>query len=262
MDYDSLTLLDLKTMCKERGLRVSGNKAEVVIRLMEDDESKSPQPVSIPTQQNVQHMQQQMYGGQQPQIFITNNTTNVVQITGIGIVMYGFFRVAVAILFSEWQAEESFFALVIGIAYIFGGILSLQGYRIGLQITLITLVISGMLSLAYHDEVSPLSVGMGGIWPVELSLVCSGFCILVVAMPLFTAAPSNFRTGTPNYLRTVVNMADFVSPVPLVWGEGKNEDIEVKVVINCVHCGSPLKVPQGYSGNVKCPSCGEKFQVK
>ena len=41
MDYDSLTLLELKTMCKDRGLRVSGNKAEVVIRLMEDDESKS-----------------------------------------------------------------------------------------------------------------------------------------------------------------------------------------------------------------------------
>ena len=138
MDYDSLTLLDLKTMCKERGLRVSGNKAEVVIRLMEDDESKSPQPA--PSPQQVQLSQQQMYGGQQPQIFITNNTTNVVQITGIGIVMYGFFRAAVAILFSEWQAEESFFALVIGIAYIFGGVLSVQGYRIGLQITLITLV--------------------------------------------------------------------------------------------------------------------------
>ena len=46
MDYDSLTLLELKTMCKDRGLKVSGNKAEVVIRLMEDDESKMPQSVS------------------------------------------------------------------------------------------------------------------------------------------------------------------------------------------------------------------------
>ena len=77
MDYDSHTLLELKTMCKERGLRVSGNKAEVVIRLMEDDESKSPQPVSIPTQQNMQFAQQQMYGGQPQQIFITNNTTSI-----------------------------------------------------------------------------------------------------------------------------------------------------------------------------------------
>ncbi len=48
---------------------------------------------------------------------------------------------------------------------IFGGVLSVQGYRLGLQMTIITLVISGLLSLAYHDEVSPLSVGMGGFWP-------------------------------------------------------------------------------------------------
>ena len=88
MDYDSHTLLELKTMCKERGLRVSGNKAEVVIRLMEDDESKSPQPVSIPTQQNVQYVQQPMYGGQPQQIFITNNTTSIVQITGFLIILY------------------------------------------------------------------------------------------------------------------------------------------------------------------------------
>mgnify|MGYP001325377836 FL=1 len=262
MEYDSHTLLELKTMCKERGLRVSGSKAEVVIRLMEDDESKSPQPVSIPVQQNVQYGQQQMYGGQPQQIFITNNTTSVVQLTGFGIIFYGFFRVSVGVLFSEWQAEESFFALVIGIAYIFGGVLSVQGYRLGLQMTIITLVISGLLSLAYHDEVSPLSVGMGGFWPIELSLICSGFCILIVAMPLLTADPSNFKTGSPNYLKTVIDMADTVSPIPLIWGSEKKEGVDAKIVVNCAHCNSPLKVPTGYTGNVKCPSCGEKFEVK
>ena len=260
MDYDSHTLLELKTMCKDRGLKVSGSKAEVVIRLMEDDESKEPQTTSIP-QQNIQLNQQQMYGSQQPtQIFITNNSTNVVQITGFGIVGYGFFRVVVAMLFGEWQAEESFFALLIGLAYIFGGILSIQGYKIGLQVTLVTLSISGVLSLAYHGEVSPLSVGWG-IWPVELSLTCSAFCMLIVAMPLLTADPSNFRTGSPNYLRTVFDMVDTVSPVPLIWGAEKKE-VEAKIVINCAHCGSPLKVPSNYKGSVKCPSCGESFQVK
>ena len=259
MDYDSHTLLELKTMCKDRGLKVSGNKAEVVIRLMEDDESKEPQTTSIP-QQNIQLNQQQMYGGQPQQIFITNNTTNVVQITGFGIVCYGFFRVVMAMLFSEWQAEESFFALIIGLSFIFGGILSIQGYKIGLQVTLITLLISGALSLAYHGDVSPLSVGWG-IWPIELSLICSAFCMLIVAMPLLTADPSNFRTGTPNYLRTVFDMVDTVSPVPLIWGAEKKE-VEAKIVINCAHCGSPLKVPSDYKGSVKCPSCGESFQVK
>ncbi len=263
MDYDSRTLLELKTMCKERGLRVSGNKAEVVIRLMEDDESKSPQPVSIPTQQNMQFGQQQMYGGQPQQIFITNNTTSIVQITGFLIILYGLFRIFVSMLFSESdEGGESFIALVIGTSFVFGGVLSVQGYRLGLYLTLVTLVISGMFSLAYIDEYwSPLSVGHVGDDSVGFSLFCSGLCMLIVAMPLLTAAPSNFKTGTPNYLKTIVDMADFVSPVPLVWSEQKDA-VEAKVVINCTTCKSPLKVPVGYKGNVKCPSCGEKFEVK
>ena len=42
MSYDSMTLLDLKKMCKDRGLKVSGNKDEVIIRLMEADEATNP----------------------------------------------------------------------------------------------------------------------------------------------------------------------------------------------------------------------------
>ena len=57
MDYDSHTLIQLKTMCKDRGLRVSGTKAEVIIRLMEDDESKLPTPVMVPTQTIQMHPQ-------------------------------------------------------------------------------------------------------------------------------------------------------------------------------------------------------------
>ena len=262
MDYDSHTLLELKTMCKDRGLKVSGTKAEVVIRLMEDDESKEPQSIVI-SKPNVNLNQQQMYGGQQPtQIFITNNTTSVVQITGIGIIGYGLFRVFFGLVFSEWQAEESFFALIIGLSYIFGGILSVQGYKIGLQLTLVTLLISGILSLIYHDDFGPLSIGMGGFWPIELSLFCSGFCMLIVAMPLLTADQSNFRAGTPNYLRMFLDTADTLSPIPLYFGgEDKNDQVEKKIVINCAICNSPLKVPTEYKGKVKCPSCGEKFQI-
>ena len=40
MSYDQMTLLDLKKLCKERGLKVSGRKDEVVIRLMESDEAR------------------------------------------------------------------------------------------------------------------------------------------------------------------------------------------------------------------------------
>ncbi|MBL6732842.1 MAG: SAP domain-containing protein [Candidatus Poseidoniaceae archaeon] len=42
MSYDTMTLLDLKKMCKTRGLKVSGNKDEVIIRLMEADELTNP----------------------------------------------------------------------------------------------------------------------------------------------------------------------------------------------------------------------------
>ena len=134
--------------------------------------------------------------------------------------------------------------MIIGISYVFGGILSVQGYREGLQLTLVTLLISGIFSFIYNDEFGPLSIGMGGIWPVEMSLICSGFCMLVVALPLLTADPSNFRDGSPKYLRSLIDTADWFSPIPLLWGG--REEVETKVVINCAHCDSPLKVPNDY----------------
>ena len=85
MDYDSSTLIQLKTMCKERGLRVSGTKAEVVIRLMEDDESKLPQPVSIGVQNPSQNVTQIIH--------ISNNSDASLIVTGIGIIVYGVFRI-------------------------------------------------------------------------------------------------------------------------------------------------------------------------
>ena len=187
---------------------------------MEDDESKQPQSVTIPQQQvNVGQQQmygQQMYGGQPQQIFITNNTTSVVQLLGFHYLIRFLSDVLPHILFSEWQADQSFIAMTIGVSYVFGGILSVQGYREGLQLTLVTLLISGIFSFIYNDEFGPLSIGMGGIWPVEMSLICSGFCMLVVALPLLTADPSNFRDGSPKYLRSLIDTADWFSPIPLL----------------------------------------------
>ena len=55
-----MTVLQLKNLCKDRGLRISGNKSEVVIRLMEDDESKTAPVQQILHQPQVEMMQQQM----------------------------------------------------------------------------------------------------------------------------------------------------------------------------------------------------------
>lgn len=256
MDYDSSTLIQLKTMCKDRGLRISGSKAEVVIRLMEDDESKSPQPIEIKQQVPVQSSQPVT------QIFITNNSAGTIQITGVGIMIYGLFRIGMAVIFSEWMHEESFIAMLIGLGFIAGGIITVQGYKEGLYITLIVLAFSGIMSLIYHDKFSPLSIGMG-VWPIEISMMCSGTCMLIVALPLFTSHPSTFRDDSPSYFSAAIGALDLISPLPIMWGNPKTSDnTSTKIVINCIHCDSALKVPNEYKGNVRCPTCKEKFEVK
>ena len=257
MDYDSLTLVALKTMCKDRGLRGSGSKAEVVIRLIEDDESKSPQPISIQQPNVVQ---------QQPvtHIIVNQNADLTLQITGIGIILYGFFRIGMALIFSDWRPDQSFMALLIGLGYLFGGTLTLQGYKQGLQLTLIVLAISGILSLIYHDDLSPLSIGMEGTWPIGFSVICSGTCMLIVAIPLLGPADASFKQGHPSYLNALMNTADLVSPLPLTSGSltSQRAPVETKIVISCPQCSGSMKVPSDYKGSVRCPRCKEKVKVQ
>lgn len=257
MDYDSQTLVVLKTICKDRGLRVSGSKAEVVIRLIEDDESKSPQPISIQQPNVVQ---------QQPvtHIIVNQNADLTLQITGIGIILYGFFRIGMALIFSDWRPDQSFMALLIGLGYLFGGTLTLQGYKQGLQLTLIVLAISGILSLIYHDDLSPLSIGMDGTWPIGFSVICSGTCMLIVAIPLLGPADASFKQGHPSYLNALMNTADLASPLPITSGSLTNqrEPVETKIVITCPQCDGSMKVPSEYKGSVKCPRCKEKVNIQ
>jgi hypothetical protein len=41
-EYDSLTVAELRALCKERGLPVYGTKAEIVLRLKQNDEGTIP----------------------------------------------------------------------------------------------------------------------------------------------------------------------------------------------------------------------------
>ena len=131
-----MTVLDLKTLCKKRGLRVSGNKAEVIIRLMEDDEGSSPAP-------------QQVVYQQQPQVIqvISGNQNGTAVTFGTLIIIYGVFRVGMAMFFSLWDEQVFFFesvlAWLIGVAYIISGIFVAMGYKNGLFITIGTLIIHG-----------------------------------------------------------------------------------------------------------------------
>jgi len=263
MDYDSSTLIQLKTMCKDRGLRISGSKTEVVIRLMEDDESKSPQPISI-GQSNPQQNTTQI-------IHITNNSKSFPALFGLGIIIYGLFRAYVGVLFiSEQYVDffESFIAILLGFGYITCGLVTMQGYRYGLYGTVGVLAVSGMFSVIYHSEFSPLSIGMGDIVPIEWTLCCSGSCILIVCIPLIVA-PNEFSEDRPPILNSLLGAADIIAPeTSLVINslstkpKAEPKTATEKIVISCTHCDKSLKVPMNFSGNVRCPMCQERFKVQ
>lgn len=44
-DYDAMTVVELRDLCRDRGLTVRGTKAEVVLRLRRDDEGLTQDPV-------------------------------------------------------------------------------------------------------------------------------------------------------------------------------------------------------------------------
>ena len=44
-DYDAMTVVELRDLCRDRGLTVRGTKAEVVLRLRRDDEGMTQDPV-------------------------------------------------------------------------------------------------------------------------------------------------------------------------------------------------------------------------
>lgn len=44
-DYDAMTVVELRDLCRDRGLTIRGTKAEVVLRLRRDDEGLTQDPV-------------------------------------------------------------------------------------------------------------------------------------------------------------------------------------------------------------------------
>ena len=107
MSYDSMTLLDLKKMCKDRGLKVSGNKDEVIIRLMEADEATNPnyQPTTFSTPVNSMSGQmpvspQVVYGRMTSQGIVVSRSNGTVSAVGTVIILYGIFRMFWALIFA------------------------------------------------------------------------------------------------------------------------------------------------------------------
>lgn len=246
-----MTVLSLKTLCKERGLRISGTKAEVVIRLMENDEGSlpAPQQVTVQPMQQMQHMQPQV-------IHITapgqENTVGVV--FGIFIILYGVFRIGIAMFYSGVDEGvfffESFIAWMIGMSFIVSGVFAIMGYRNGLFMAVGILLISGVLNIMYHDEFSPLSMGFDDTFPMSWSLMCSSVCIVMVLIPIM--AGENLKPGWP---RGIQNIFDGM-------GNSQRTQSSEKITLECPHCEVNIRLPAEYSGDARCPSCKKEFTVE
>lgn len=265
MDYERLTVIQLKTLCRERGLRVSGSKNEVIIRLMEHDEGAEPQ-----YQQQVQPQYQQQYIQAPQQIIHIKGTSGgeaLAQTIGSLIIIYGVFRIGMAMFFSAFDEQvflfESILAWGIGFLYVIGGVFTLLGYRNGIFLTLATLIFSGSLSIMYHDEWSPLSVGLDGTLPISWSLMCSFFCSVMVGLPLIAGFNDlkpgwpfdnpSYNAGNRNITQPAVRKRATQKPSP--------KQSDDKVLLECPYCSAHFNVKAGTSGTATCPSCKKKISV-
>ena len=249
MEYSDSTLLQLKVMCKDRGLKVSGSKDEVVIRLMEDDEAKTPSP------QIMSHYSPQ--NNYTIPIQGVKDTDPVMMMIGIGIILYSIFRGGFGFIFiSEGeQILASMIAITIGGAFLAGGVLTVMNYKNGLMITLTVLLISGMLSLvatSLFNGVNPLSID---VFDHEISkvfsMMCSAVCMVIVGVPLLV----NMDTMKPGY------PFDFERAPQNSQPSNKSTPSVSKISYECPSCSQTLRVPSTYSGIATCPKCKEQMEI-
>ena len=239
-----MTILNLKKLCRERGIKLSGSKDEVIIRLMEDDEERNSSPqkrVSVVNNVN-----------QGTQVSLGQSGHVLPLIIGLGIIIYGFFRIGIALLFSldsndNFLFLQSIVAWLIGMIFISSGIIVMMGYRNGLIIAISNLGISGILSLILHyEEFSPLSLGLGGEIPFLWSLFCSSACLLMTSLPLIIAGEFLNSGWPPSIQRVIDNFNDVPAD---------------KFSIECSECNLKLLIPIEYSGKIKCPECDYEMSV-
>ncbi len=258
MDYDSMTLLELKKICKSRGLKISGKKDDVIIRLMENDELNQPAVQTIQSNY-VGTMPQQ----NNPQAFVSPNIQRIYlgnkgsTVNGIGtiVIIYGAFRMLMAFAFSIIGIGELGWALapiafILSFAFIFGGILMVNEYLNGIYFTLATFLVSGILSLIFSGgDLNPLSISISDDGSMTLfSLMCTTFGMGLVALPLLMSF-DELKKGWPDSIERVLSSFR------------DNTKNDTKIEISCESCDKKLKVPNDYSGKISCPHCGSTMQI-
>ena len=257
MSYDTMTLLDLKKMCKTRGLKVSGNKDEVIIRLMEADEAANPTyqstTFSSPTNSMPGVMPaspQVVYGRMTTQGIVIGKSSGTISGVGTIIILYGIFRMFWAMAFAAFGAGSLGWllapvAFIIASLFIFSGILLTQEYRNGVNLTIATFIISGTLSVVFSGgELNPVSVSLtdGGMM-IPFSMMCTLLGIGIAALPLLFSE-EEMKEGWPVAIERLLG-----------------RKYPGKTALSCPHCENQLLVPNDYSGKISCPKCKKQSEV-
>lgn len=251
MEYTGMTLLELKILCKERGLIVSGKKDDVIIRLMENDDANSPpsQLISNHGNQNIHHNTHQ--------VLVPNDKDVLMILLGVAIIIYSLFRIWTGFLFLSVgsQAFASLIAIVIGLAFMSGGILTAMNYKNGLLMTLLVLLFSGLLSLvatSIFGGLTPLSVDFGNDeFTKTISLMCSTTCLVIVGVPFLI----NMNSMKPGFPPTLENMF-----FPQSSTNNSTQSVS-KVSYECPSCSQTLRIPSTYSGLATCPKCSQQMEI-
>ena len=257
MTYDSMTLLDLKKLCKNRGLKVSGSKDEVIIRLMENDElNNAPAQTvtySTPIANMPGHMPvapQVIYGRINSGGIALPKRNDTITSVGSVIIIYGIFRMFWALVFAAaspsglgWVLAP--IAFIVAAMFIFGGILMTNEFKNGVFFVFVTFLISGTLSIIFTgNEINPLSISLdGGGSLIPLSIMCTLLGIGIAGLPLLFS-DNDLKEGWPPAIERILNRNS----------SEKNE-------ISCPQCGNGLLVPSGYSGKILCPKCNQKSDI-
>ena len=262
MGYSDSSLLELKVMCKERGLMVSGKKDDVIIRLMENDEAKAPsnQLISNLGEQNVHHYVHQ--------VSLSNDKDVLMILLGVAIIIYSLFRIWMGFLFLSVGSQElaSLIAIAIGLAFMAGGILTTMNYKNGLVMTLLVLLFSGLLSLvatSLFGGLTPLSVDFGDHEITKtFSVMCSTMCLVIVGVP-FLINMDSMKPGFPPGLedifssqRSTNNSNQSVSKAT----NNSNQSVS-KITYECPSCSQSLRAPSTFSGIAKCPKCKQEMEI-
>ena len=251
MEYTGMTLLELKILCKERGLIVSGKKDDVIIRLMENDDANSP-----PSQLISNHDNQYIHHNAH-QVIVPNDKDVLMILLGVCIIIYSLFRIWTGFLFLSVgsQAFASLIAIVIGLAFMSGGILTAMNYKNGLLMTLLVLLFSGLLSLvatSIFGGLTPLSVDFGDDeFTKTISLMCSTTCLVIVGVPFLI----NMDSMKPGFPPTLENMF-----FPQSSTDNSTQSVS-KVSYECPSCSQTLRIPSTYSGLATCPKCSQQMEI-